>query len=184
MSRSVILVGLVVMACRVQYVRPAQSEDEHIAHMAPADLRSPSMSGSASVQGQGVAGLPPSNMTAAERLRASPRHAEWVKIAALCETHYIGMIPHFTGPDAVAALVHVLGAFPGFALVEVCGYGPRLPSYLSAGCAFRQGKLQPVDRPGLGVEFDSAGAERVLEVTERQVPLPLFRRPDGSLTNW
>jgi len=33
---------------------------------------------------------------------------EYMKIAALCETHYVGMIPHFTGPVSEAALVHCL----------------------------------------------------------------------------
>ena len=32
------------------------------------------------------------------------------KIASMCETHYVGMIPHFTGPASTAALVHVLGS--------------------------------------------------------------------------
>ena len=36
---------------------------------------------------------------------------EFLKIAALCETHYIGLIPHFTGPISEAALVHLCVAF-------------------------------------------------------------------------
>src|SRR5579875_872786 len=36
---------------------------------------------------------------------------EYMKIAALCETHYVGLIPHFTGPVAEAALVHALSTF-------------------------------------------------------------------------
>ena len=36
--------------------------------------------------------------------------SEFKKIAAMCETHYVGMIPHFTGPLSTAALVHVLGS--------------------------------------------------------------------------
>ncbi len=34
---------------------------------------------------------------------------EMHKVAALCETHAVGIAPHFTGPVATAALVHVLG---------------------------------------------------------------------------
>lgn len=55
--------------------------DEHMAHMTAADMRSPNLS--LSSQGpdwQGVPGLPASNNAAAARLKASPRHAEWVKI--------------------------------------------------------------------------------------------------------
>ena len=109
---------------------------------------------------------------------------EFLKIAALCETHYIGMIPHFTGPVALAALVHVLGTLPVPVAMEVTGAGPRLPSYLTSGASFRDGKLRPVDRPGLGVEFDPNGLALIAEVTERHAPIPTFRRPDGSFTNW
>src|SRR5690349_2658753 len=36
--------------------------------------------------------------------------SEFMKIVALAETHYVGMIPHFTGPIAEAALVNCLTA--------------------------------------------------------------------------
>jgi carboxymethylenebutenolidase len=67
-------------ACTVQRVPPAQmaAADDHMAHMNAADLRAPAAS---SVDRQGVAGLPASNATAEARLKASPRHGEWVKIA-------------------------------------------------------------------------------------------------------
>ncbi|MFL5616293.1 MAG: dienelactone hydrolase family protein [Gemmatimonadaceae bacterium] len=51
--------------------------DEHLAHMSPSDMASPSVAPA----GQGSAALPPSNNAAAARLAASPRHSEWVKIA-------------------------------------------------------------------------------------------------------
>ena len=109
---------------------------------------------------------------------------EFLKIAAICETHYVGLVPHFTGPISLAALVHVLGALPVPALMEIAGGEPKLPPHLSLGCTFREGKLWPEARPGLGVEFDPAGAELVQEVTERFAPIPTYRRPDGSITNW
>src|SRR5215510_12668507 len=31
---------------------------------------------------------------------------EFQKIAAMCETHYVGLVPHFTGPISEAAMVH------------------------------------------------------------------------------
>jgi carboxymethylenebutenolidase len=52
--------------------------DEHMSHMSAGDVAAPNAAASAS---QGSAALPPSNNTAAARLAASPRHAEWVKIA-------------------------------------------------------------------------------------------------------
>ena len=38
---------------------------------------------------------------------------EMLKIAAICETHFVGIVPHFTGPISTAALVHSLGTFSG-----------------------------------------------------------------------
>lgn len=109
---------------------------------------------------------------------------EWQKIAALCETHYIGMVPHFTGLISVSALVHALCSFSGPALMEI-GSAARLPPHLpTAGYEVHNGKLWPVSHPGLGVEFDPSGAELILDVTERYAPIPLLYRPDGSLTNW
>ncbi len=109
---------------------------------------------------------------------------EMLKIAALCETHYIGMIPHFTGPVALAALVHVLSSQPVPAMMEIAGERPQQPPHLSRGVTFREGKLWPEALPGLGVEFDPAGAELVSEITEHNAPIPMYHRPDGSFTNW
>jgi L-alanine-DL-glutamate epimerase-like enolase superfamily enzyme len=109
---------------------------------------------------------------------------EFIKIAAMCETHYVGLVPHFTGPISLAALVHVLSALPVPALMEIAGGEPKQPPHLIQGCTFREGKLWPNARPGLGVEFDPAGAELVAEVTTHSAPIPTYRRPDGSITNW
>ena len=109
---------------------------------------------------------------------------EMVKIAALCETHYVGLIPHFTGPVALAALVHVLASQPVPALMEIAGDRPKQPAHLTRGVNFHDGKLWPEARPGLGVEFDPSAAELVAEISERSAPVPMYRRPDGSYTNW
>src|SRR3954471_18359210 len=52
--------------------------DEHMGHMSAGDVAAPNAAASAS---QGSAALPASNNAAAARLAASPRHAEWVKVA-------------------------------------------------------------------------------------------------------
>jgi L-alanine-DL-glutamate epimerase-like enolase superfamily enzyme len=109
---------------------------------------------------------------------------EFMKIATLCETHSVGMIPHFTGPIALSALVHALGAFSGPVLMEIGGTGPAKKPYLPLSCDFHAGRLWPNSRPGLGVEFDAKSAELIGEFTERYAPIPTFHRPDGSLTNW
>lgn len=109
---------------------------------------------------------------------------EFMKIAALCETHYVGMIPHFTGPIALAALVQVMSTLPVPALMEIAGPQPYQPPHLPQGVTFRDGKLWPQSHPGLGVEFDPNGAQLISEITEHSAPIPQLHRPDGSYTNW
>ena len=109
---------------------------------------------------------------------------EFMKIAALCETHYVGLAPHFTGPVSEAALVHCCGIFSGPVLMEMTGAGQREIPHLPECYDFRDGKLWPNRRPGLGVTFDSSRAQLMLEVTEKRATTPSLRRPDGSFTNW
>lgn len=109
---------------------------------------------------------------------------EFMKIAALCETHYVGLIPHFTGPVSEAALVHACGVFSGPVLMEILGDGSRREPHLPEVYDFRQGKMWPNRRPGLGVTLDAKPLQLVAEITERSRPIPMFHRPDGSITNW
>jgi L-alanine-DL-glutamate epimerase-like enolase superfamily enzyme len=107
---------------------------------------------------------------------------EWMKIAAICETHMVGLIPHSTGPIATAALVHALAVFPGPVMQEGGGGGAQ--PHLPVSVDFRDGKLWPNQRPGLGVQFVPENAELILDVSKAAKPIPIFTRPDGSLTNW
>lgn len=109
---------------------------------------------------------------------------EFMKIAALCETHYVGLIPHFTGPIAEAALVHCCGASSGTVLMEMTGDGSQRHAYLPECYDFREGKMWPNQRPGLGVTFRPDGLTLQAEITEGSKPIPLLFRRDGSLTNW
>jgi L-alanine-DL-glutamate epimerase-like enolase superfamily enzyme len=107
---------------------------------------------------------------------------ELMKIAAICETHAVGIVPHFTGPVASAALVNCLATFSGPALMEY-NSGGRVIAHLPEYIDFKQGKLYPNDRPGLGVTLDLKPLKQIGEVTSvgrRQ----FFLRPDGSVTHW
>ena len=109
---------------------------------------------------------------------------EMMKIAALCETHFVGMIPHFTGPISTAALVNCLGTFSGPVLMEY-NYGGRTVAHLPQGLDFRNGKLYPNERPGLGVEVDWSQLKMIAEFTQRITNrAQTYFRPDGSITNW
>jgi galactonate dehydratase len=109
---------------------------------------------------------------------------EMMKIAAICETHFVGIIPHFTGPIATAALVNCLGTFSGPLLMEY-NYGGRTLSYLPECLDFKNGKLYANDRPGLGVTVDFKQLKPVAEFTEPVTArAQTYFRPDGSITNW
>lgn len=112
---------------------------------------------------------------------------EFKKLASMCETHYVGMIPHFTGPLSVAALVHVLGSSsPTRCLMELAGGEPERPAYFNEDLVnFKNGKLYLNPEPGLGVKFDPKKATFLLEVTENtKFPHPILKAPDGSIHNW
>ncbi len=109
---------------------------------------------------------------------------EFMKIAAMCETHYIGLTPHFTGPISEAAMVHCMAVFPGPGLMEMVMGGTRPWPYLNHFYDLKNGKLWPNDRPGLGVEVDTAKLQQIGDFTEHYDLTPMLKRPDGSLTNW
>jgi L-alanine-DL-glutamate epimerase-like enolase superfamily enzyme len=107
---------------------------------------------------------------------------EMMKVAGICETHAVGIIPHFTGPIATAALVNCLSTFSGPVMLEYYSDGRPL-DYLPESFDFKNGKMYTNQRPGLGVTIDMKPLTMIGEVTEpgrRNV----FRRPDGSLTHW
>jgi L-alanine-DL-glutamate epimerase-like enolase superfamily enzyme len=109
---------------------------------------------------------------------------EMMKIAAICETHFTGIAPHFTGPIATAALVNSLGTFSGPVLMEYNYQGKSFP-YLSECLDFRNGKLYPNQRPGLGVQLDLKPLKLITEITQPVTNrAQLYFRPDGSITNW
>jgi len=107
---------------------------------------------------------------------------EMMKIAAICETHAVGIIPHFTGPVATAALVNCLSAFPGPVIMEY-NYGGRPIPYLPECLDFKDGKAYRNDRPGLGTTVDLTKCKLIGEVTEAGKK-NVYYRPDGSLTHW
>jgi len=109
---------------------------------------------------------------------------EMVKIAAICETHFTGIIPHFTGPISTAALVNTLSTFSGPVLMEY-NFGGRTLPHLPVCLDFKNGKLYPNERPGLGVELDMKQLTQITEITEPVTArAQTYFRPDGSITNW
>jgi len=112
---------------------------------------------------------------------------EFKKIAALCETHYVGMLPHFTGPLSTAALVHVLGSSsPSRVMMELAGGEVEKPAYFNEDfLRFSNGKLYLNPEPGLGVKFNPGKADFIMEIKENtKFPHPILKSPDGAIHNW
>ena len=86
---------------------------------------------------------------------------EMMKIAAICETHFVGIVPHFTGPISTAALVNCLGTFSGPVLMEY-NYGGRTHPAYAGGPGFQERQALP-ERPagpGRGAGYEAAEADR------------------------
>jgi galactonate dehydratase len=107
---------------------------------------------------------------------------EMLKIMAVCDTHKVGIVPHFTGPVATAGHMHTMMAFPGQVLMEY-NQGERPVPYMPEFLECRNGKVWPNDRPGLGVSVDEKQLTFIEAMTEGALGIT-HRRPDGSLTHW
>ncbi len=107
---------------------------------------------------------------------------EMLKIMALCDLHKVGIVPHFTGPIATVGHMHTMMAFPGQVLMEFNQHD-RPVDYLPDFLDFRDGKVWPNDRPGLGITVDEDQLTFIEEMTEA-APGPTYLRPDGSPTHW
>jgi L-alanine-DL-glutamate epimerase-like enolase superfamily enzyme len=107
---------------------------------------------------------------------------EMIRICSLCETHEVGIVPHFTGPIATAAQVHTLGAFP-IPVVFEYNYESRPIPYLEEFVTFREGKVYANNRPGLGVTVNFDQLQLVKTFTE-PINRPTYYRPDGSQITW
>lgn len=105
------------------------------------------------------------------------------KIAGMCETHYIDLMPHNCwGPVATAATLHFCAAIPNFALQEYNVPAEGYPRELFPIMPELNGShFEIPTSPGLGVEFDEEAAARFpLKLREN----PQWVRRDGSYTNF
>jgi galactonate dehydratase len=105
-----------------------------------------------------------------------------LKIMAVCDTHKVGIVPHFTGPIATAGHMHTMMAFPGQVLMEY-NQGERPVPYMPEFLECRNGKVWPNDRPGLGITVDEKQLTFVEAMSEGVAGIT-HRRPDGSLSHW
>ncbi len=117
--------------------------------------------------------------------------SELRRIAALAEAYDVSVAPHCPlGPIALAASLQVDFAVPNLLIQEQSlgihyNQGSDLLDYLvdPAVFAYADGYVARPTGPGLGIEVDAAEVERAAEAGHRWRS-PVWRRPDGSLTEW
>jgi mannonate dehydratase len=102
-------------------------------------------------------------------------------LAALYQVRTGSHGPSDVSPVALAAAVHLGLAVPNFGIQEYMGYPEQTAEVFLGGPRFSDGTLHPGERPGLGVEYDEAAAERFPYQARY---LPVARRLDGSMHDW
>jgi galactonate dehydratase len=110
---------------------------------------------------------------------------EAMKIAALCESKYIDMMPHNPlSPICTAASIQYCAAIPNLAWLELMPYDGDWSEYDRVFVnrpEVRDNHFEVGDAPGLGIDVNE-DAIRNLEF--RGWEPPRLRKPDGSYTNW
>ncbi|MBB5791111.1 D-mannonate dehydratase ManD [Jiangella mangrovi] len=121
-------------------------------------------------------------------VRASVPHAGGLthlrKLAALAEPYHVRTGCHGAAdlsPVSTAAAAHFGVAVHNAAIQEYQDHPVPARDVFDVGWTVRDGRLDPGDRPGLGVDIDEQAAERL--PYERSY-LPISRRVDGSVGNY
>ncbi|MGX5856553.1 mandelate racemase/muconate lactonizing enzyme family protein [Dyadobacter jiangsuensis] len=110
---------------------------------------------------------------------------EAMKVAGMCEAHYIDLMPHDPlGPICTAATIHLAAAVPNFAWLEVSPYDTDLSGqelYFENFPVERETRYAIPELPGLGMDVDE---ERIKAESFRFWEAPRLFKEDGSYTNW
>ena len=109
---------------------------------------------------------------------------EMRKIAALAETYYINLVLHNNaGPLGTAASLHACLAIPNVALLEA-PWVNRVDHERRITWPYpdvQEGFALPLEKPGLGIEFDEKAAGLV---PFKPSNVPVLRGLDGSIRDW
>ena len=121
--------------------------------------------------------------------------SEMQRIVAMAETYDVWVAPHCAiGPIALAACLQVCFASQNV-LIQECGLGYSEPGHEDWGSTIlgylidpspfdlREGAIERLTKPGLGIEIDERAVEQAAVVGERG-HLPTWRHADGSFAEW
>ncbi len=110
---------------------------------------------------------------------------EAMKVAAMCESKYIDMMPHNPlSPICTAASIHYCAAIPNFAWLELPPYDGDMSDYdrfFTNRPLVENNGYQVNDKPGLGIDVNE---EEIKDLQFRYWEPPRLAKPDGSYTNW
>ncbi|XPF94546.1 mandelate racemase/muconate lactonizing enzyme family protein [Colwellia sp. RE-S-Sl-9] len=110
---------------------------------------------------------------------------ESMKIAALCELHYIDMMPHNPlSPICAAASIHYCAAIPNVAWLELPPYDGDLTDYdryFVNRPEVINNAFNVSDSPGLGIDVNE---DEIKDLTFKYWEAPRLYKSDGSYTNW
>jgi galactonate dehydratase len=104
------------------------------------------------------------------------------KIAALAESHHVGVAPHITmSPVSIAACVQLDACIPNPVLQEYAIHDrPPESEILKAPLRREGGYLRVPEAPGIGVELNPAALEQ-LPPSPREIETPVH--DDGSIAD-
>lgn len=110
---------------------------------------------------------------------------ESIKVATMCEAHYIDIMPHDPlGPVCTAATIHLAAAIPNFAWLEVPPYDTDLSGqhqYFINHPEAENTIYRIPDAPGLGIDVKE---DQLTVQSFRFWEAPRLHKADGSFTNW
>ncbi len=110
---------------------------------------------------------------------------ESMKIAAMCEAHYIDMMPHNPlSPLCTAASIHFCAAINNLSWLEILEYTDNngdYDRYFINSPVIENNMLNVLSTPGLGIDINE---ELVKEQSFKFWEAPRLHKDDGSYTNW
>jgi len=110
---------------------------------------------------------------------------EAMKIAAMCETRYIDMMPHNPlSPICTAASVHYCAAISNLSWLELAPYDGELSEYdeiFTNRPKVKNNVFEVSDAVGLGVDVNE---DAIPKNAFKYWEPPRLYKPDGSYTNW
>jgi galactonate dehydratase len=110
---------------------------------------------------------------------------EGMKIAAMCELHYIDMMPHNPlSPICAAASIHFCAAINNLTWLELPPYDGDMSDYdkfFVGRPLVKNNVFEVTDKPGLGIDVNE---HLIKDLTFKYWEAPRLFKKDGSFTNW